>query len=327
MSDHFDFIDFLAPDPSKAALDITGLYAFEAPHDRTRSVLILAVNPFALGAAFDPAAIYRIDVDTDGDLESDLAFNVVFSAAEHGRQSATVFRATGADARSRGAAGEVIVEDAATSSWDSVLVAESAPYRFFAGPRSDPFFADAEGLFNGYRFTGTDSFGDKDVFAIALEVPNEDLGSGPAAIWGRTISRSNGRSAQVDRTGGSNLMNFLTYGTPDEIKPYREAEPSADVSRFGKRYARILEGLGYTADEARIIVARLLPDVLHFDHRRPATFPNGRHLWDDLTDFAVALMTQGRVTSDGVGPHEDYESAFPHLGAPHGPAGTAQAGA
>ena len=65
MSDHFDLADFQAPDPAAAAVDITGLYAFQAPDDSARSVLILAVNPYGLAPAFDPAAIYRVDVDTD----------------------------------------------------------------------------------------------------------------------------------------------------------------------------------------------------------------------------------------------------------------------
>jgi hypothetical protein len=247
MSDHFDLLDFQAPDPSMAALDITGLYVFAAPHDRSRTVLILAVNPFALGPIFDPDASYRFDIDADGDLTSDLAYNVQFTGTEPGRQLARVTRALGGDARSRAALGNVLFDSAETSAWESVSVAESMGYRFFAGPRSDPFFADADGLFNGYQFTGVDSFSDKDVFAIALEVPNDDLGPGPVAVWGSTISRADGRSAQVDRTGGSNLMNFLTYGTPDEIKPYREADPSADLRRFGPRYTRILVGLGYTA--------------------------------------------------------------------------------
>ena len=318
MSDHFDLLDFQAPDASMAALDITGLYVFQAPADPTRTVLILAVNPFALGPVFDPAAAYRIDVDTDGDLVADLAFSVVFSRPDQGRQSATVRRAAGIDARSAGGSGEVIFDAVPASTWTSVEIVESARYRFFAGPRSDPFFADAEGLFNGYRFTGTDSFSDKDVFAIALELPNEDLGPGPIAVWGRTILRTNGHAAQVDRTGGANLMNFLTYGAPDEVKPYREAEPADDRARFGRRYAAILEGLGYPADDARVAVDGLLPDVLHYDHRRPAEFPNGRRLSDDLADLAVSLMTRGSVSADGVGPHGDYLAAFPHLGAPHG---------
>jgi hypothetical protein len=31
----------------------------------------------------------------------------------------------------------------------------------------------------------------------------------------------------------------------------------------------------------------------------------------------LAILTNGRVTEDGVGPHEDLLSEFPYLGPPH----------
>jgi len=34
-------------------------------------------------------------------------------------------------------------------------------------------------------------------------------------------------------------------------------------------------------------------------------------------DGFIATLTNGRVTSDGVGPHADLSSAFPYLGRPH----------
>ena len=36
--------------------------------------------------------------------------------------------------------------------------------------------------------------------------------------------------------------------------------------------------------------------------------------WDGLMS---AMVTMGRVTTDGVGPHTDLLDEFPHLGAPH----------
>lgn len=322
MSDHFDLADFQAPDPAAAAVDITGLYAFQAPDDSARSVLILAVNPYGLAPAFDPAAIYRIDVDIDGDLKSDVAFSVVFSDPADGPQLATLYRVEGADgmrltATKLAATGDVIFDSVPVSIGKSTAVSESGGYRLFAGRRSDPFFADAVGLFNGYQFTGVDSFAGQDVLAIALELPSSELGDGAVAVWARTLLMADGEFVQVDRTGGSNLMNFLTYGSLDEVRPYREAGPDEDRVRFTGRYASILETLGYTADEARATVSGLLPDVLWYDHRNPAGFPNGRRLSDDLADLAVSLMTHGRITDDGVGPHDDLEGAFPYVGRPH----------
>ncbi len=62
----------------------------------------------------------------------------------------------------------------------------------------------------------------------------------------------------------------------------------------------------------------LLPDLLHFDPTRPASYPNnGRTLTDDALDHFLSVLTNGKVTTDGVGPHIDLRSAFPYLGPPH----------
>jgi hypothetical protein len=40
-------------------------------------------------------------------------------------------------------------------------------------------------------------------------------------------------------------------------------------------------------------------------------------LTDDVGDYVLAILTNGRVTEDKVGPHEDFLSEFPYLGPPH----------
>jgi hypothetical protein len=61
----------------------------------------------------------------------------------------------------------------------------------------------------------------------------------------------------------------------------------------------------------------VLPDILRYDCEQPARYPNGRVLTDDVYDVRIAFLTYGRVTSDGVGPHDDYLAEFPFLGPPH----------
>ncbi|MFF9585980.1 DUF4331 family protein [Streptomyces achromogenes] len=92
MSHHLSGPDLRSP-MDDARLDLTGLFAFTAPGDRT--VLIMNVNPVAPtgGRAFHPDAVYRVNVDTDGDHRADVAFGFVFSPPEDGRQTATVHRA------------------------------------------------------------------------------------------------------------------------------------------------------------------------------------------------------------------------------------------
>src|SRR5215471_9324406 len=98
MSNHFTGLRLGAPadDPR---LDLTDLFASQAPADPTRTVLIPNANTFGIADAFHPDAVYRINVDNDGDAETDIAFSVVFSEPENGQQRATVSMATGPEAR------------------------------------------------------------------------------------------------------------------------------------------------------------------------------------------------------------------------------------
>jgi len=74
----------------------------------------------------------------------------------------------------------------------------------------------------------------------------------------------------------------------------------------------------YTPTEARRAARTLLPDMLSYDPRRPASFPtNGRTLTDDAADAFLAVFTNGKVTGDKVGPHGDLLDEFPYLGSPH----------
>jgi hypothetical protein len=59
-------------------LDLTDLFVFKTPADRGTTVLILDVNPFVTGLAFHPDAVYRINVDTDGDVHADVASTFAF---------------------------------------------------------------------------------------------------------------------------------------------------------------------------------------------------------------------------------------------------------
>jgi hypothetical protein len=73
----------------------------------------------------------------------------------------------------------------------------------------------------------------------------------------------------------------------------------------------------YTADQALGIAKILLPDILTYDYSNAAGYLNGRRLQDDVIDISLNLVTNGKVTSDGVGPHTDYLGNFPYLGRPH----------
>jgi hypothetical protein len=90
----------------------------------------------------------------------------------------------------------------------------------------------------------------------------------------------------------------------------------ADDDRFVSVFAHALEHIGgYAPEEARRAARTLLPDVLSYDPTRPACFPSsGRTLTDDAGDAFVAVLTNGKVMEDKVGPHDDLLPEFPTWG-------------
>ena len=179
--------------------------------------------------------------------------------------------------------GQIIVEGAPVSTGPEARVTEAGDYRFFAGWRSDPFFFDVQGALNNLQFTGDDFFADKDVCSIVLEVPNSALGSKKMGLWDRTLDGASGKWVQADRGARPNQTPFLAG---EENAAYLAGEP-ADDARFVPVFAHALEHTGgYTPEEATRVAGTLLPDVLHYDPTRPASYPdNGRALTDDVVDF------------------------------------------
>src|SRR5689334_24425955 len=112
MSNHFTGLS-LGPPLGDQRLDLCDLYAFESPVDENRTVIILNANPNA--DALHPDAIYRLNIDNDGDYLTDIAISHVFSPPQGGKQTYSVFVAKGAEARSAEAAGTRIIADAAVS--------------------------------------------------------------------------------------------------------------------------------------------------------------------------------------------------------------------
>ncbi len=323
MSHHYSGPDFGFPH-GDARLDFTDLYAFPKPGDAGKSILIIDVHPSVgvnppgptTAVAFAPEAIYELKIDTNGDAVADIAYRVRFTSSESGAQTATLRRVEGAQAAGIGDDGQIIIEGAPVSTGPETRVTEAGDYRFFAGWRSDPFFFDTLGALKNLQFTGDDYFADKDVCSIALEVPNSALSPKKMGLWVRTLDGASGKWVSADRGARSNQTPFLAG---EQNAAYLAAEP-ADDARFVPVFAHALEHTGgYTPAEATRVAATLLPDVLHYDPTRPASYPdNGRALTDDVVDFFLPLLTNGKVTRDNVGPHKDLLASFPYVGTPHG---------
>lgn len=325
MSNHYSGPNFAFP-RGDARLDFTDLYAFPKPGDPSKSILIMDVHPSAgvnppgptTAEPFAPEALYEIKIDTDGDAVADIAYQVRFTSSGGGVQTATLRRMEGAQAAGTGEGGQVIVEGVPVSTGREAQVTQAGDYRFFVGRRSDPFFLDALGALNNFQFTGEDFFADKDICSIVLEMPNSVLGQKEVRLWARTAIRADGDGrgwVQVDRGARASQVPFLSGEQNDA---YRAGEP-ADDARFIGAFAHALEHTGgFMPEEARRVAGTLLPDLLRYDPTRPASYPhNGRRPSDDAADAFLAVITNGKVTGDGAGPHGDLLPEFPYLGPPH----------
>jgi hypothetical protein len=317
MSNHFSAAMLKFPGED-ARLDLTDLFVFASPERPGKTVLILDVNPFMTGADFHPEGVYRINVDHDADAQADTTFTFVFSESTGGAQTGTVRYATGSEAREPKPVGEMLIEGTPVGFDAMATPVQAGPCRLFIGVRSDPFFADGEGAFHDFQFTGNDTFAGKNILCMALEVPDDMLGPGPEiGVWATASVRRDGGLVQVDRVGNPSFNPFFV----DELKnAFNAGEPADDVANYLEPWTKLLESRGYPPDEARNTALTVLPDLLHYDRDQPAHYPNGRVVTDDVYDMRMAFLTHGRVTSDGVGPHDDYLMAFPFLGRPTGQA-------
>lgn len=294
--------------------DITDLFVFQKPGEPSKSILILNVNPEAAtrANAFDPQASYELKIDNNGDFEAEIAFHVLFSTLEDGQQNATLYRAVGEAARGAGAVGEIIIQHAPVSFTGEARITTEGQYRFFAGLRSEPFFADPVGFVNNMQWTGEDYWGDKNVFGIVLEVPNSALGSQPKiGIWGRTMVPVHGTLMPVNQMGlpGTNVFR---QGADTNTTP-----PAHQREHFLSQYVAMFEKFGYREAEATSLALEWLPDILPYDYTSEAGYPNGRQLADDVVDNVVEIMTCGKMKDDLLKAHTNYLAEFPYLGTPN----------
>src|SRR3989441_7267628 len=330
MADHLDAPGLTSP-AMDARVDITDHYAFQQPGHPERTVLAFNVNPLAPTHAdeFRHDALYETLVDTNGDAKPDITFRYRFSRKERGRQFARVSRAQIDGELEDGHVHaefeiEELVEHAPVSFDSRARITKGEDdVRFFAGLRSDPFFFDLLGFLNNLNFTGSDFFLDKNVFGIVLEVPNKALGTNPnIGVWGRT-AKPLSTPVQIDRVGRPAINTLFNHGadkntfnsiTPDQDRTTLNAENVTFLQSFE---STLMTLGGYSLEAATSIAEILLPDILTYDFSSSAGFLNGRKLADDVIDTELALVTNGALKTDKVGPHTDYLSTFPYLGTPH----------
>jgi hypothetical protein len=324
MSNHFSADTLKFPGDDRR-LDLTDVFAFTSPEDPGKTVLIIDSNPTSApppipaqdkGPAFYPGAVYRINIDTDGDARADVAFTFVFSEVENGRQTGTAWYATGADARQPEPAGEVLAESIPVSFDGMARPIQAGGTRLLTGLRSDPFFADVEGALHGLVWTGHDDFAGNNVDSIVLEVPSDMLGTGPViGVWASISRRRGGGMLEQMDCGGNPTIN--PFINPDgEKNLYNSRQPVDDVANYLGPWSKILENGGYSPEDAKAAAMQVLSDILQYDRTKPAAYPDGRKLTDDVYSYRFAWLTNGKVPSTGLKPHDDLLADFPYVGPP-----------
>jgi hypothetical protein len=327
MSNHFSSGDPQHPfrhPGGDARLDLTDLFVFATPDKPDRTVLIMNSNPFLEGNGFHPDAVYRFNIDSDGDSLADVAFSFTFSELKDGRQTATVYYATGGDALAREPRGEVLIEATPVGFDPMAAPVQAGPCRLFIGIRSDPFFADADGVLQWltegghglFEWKGRDTFGDGNVLSIVLEAPNDMLGPGSRiGVWETISLRRDGKLVQLEREGNPSFNPILNR---NDIKDkFNATEPVDDVTNYLKQLSETLQHYGYSPDRARAAALTLLPDTLHYDRTKPAHYPNGRTPTDDVFSARLIFMVNGQVKPQAIKPHKDLLPEFPFMGIPH----------
>jgi hypothetical protein len=177
-----------------AAQDITDLYVFGGPQKTTIIVCWAGLSvdpdhkqglgePASSEGLYDPAALYTIHIDNNGDNVADHRIHVRFGKNAAGETGVQWSGVPGSEIPFSHPV-ETVYNDASGA-------------RLWAGHADDPFFFDAQGYLETLA-TGTLSFDNTrdtlaglNVTAAAVEVDTTALGSGAIQVWATASRKGN----------------------------------------------------------------------------------------------------------------------------------------
>src|SRR5262249_15911943 len=266
-----------------------------------------------------------------GGTTEDIAFRVTFTEpGDTGQQQVRVLRADGPAAR-EATAGTLLGEGRTGEVFS--LTGDGLAW---AGLAADPFTADGvaivafnqalnEGRYAPEVFTTAPSnaLAGRDVTAIALQLPDDTLGSARIGLWGRINLADHVPQRQVNRIGQAMFrpLFFNPAGSEEQLDALNAAPPAADRDTCTDRVRRIagtaarLAGLPDPDGHAAAVAAAFLPDVLTYRPGQPAGFHpaegNGRALGDNAFDTAVAVLAGSALANASIPRHPT--PPFPYL--------------
>ncbi|MEJ7731308.1 MAG: DUF4331 family protein [Polyangiaceae bacterium] len=171
-----------------AAQDLTDVYVFG---DATKTTILvcwagLSVDPdhkqglgepASTAGLYDPAALYTIHIDNDGDDQADIE---IYWRYGQNRAGETGIQWTG------------IPGEAAAVVHPVEMVHDASGTKLWSGHADDPFFFDAQGYLESLAtgdllFDSTrDTLAGLNVTAAGIEIDTSLLGAGPIQVWATT---------------------------------------------------------------------------------------------------------------------------------------------
>ncbi len=311
---------------SNPKADLTDVFMFMSD-DGSRIITIANLFPQADADSVFPKKGLKFLYDLDGDLVEDVQINFKFG----GQKSDGAQRLVGKykkhpdpTMRGRFAVGRTTPFGCAPS-----IIEGDDGSQLFGGYVDDPFFANAEFLFQPATCPPRrDSFAGFNVLSIALSIPASALrGNTPplqtVGFWART---------KQDQAGQP-LLNTMTI-PPAKLNPvgdgsrkneFNQTAPSQQLQIFGDDILDTLRVFN-TEAEAQAILSDLAPDVLNMQRTQRTTWPNGRRPDDDVTDTILTLLTKAVERRDCVNKNDvEFRDEFPFLAPPSALVGTERA--
>jgi hypothetical protein len=277
MSHHLDY-------PEDETLDITDAYCFAGVGDVCGPRTVFGINTSPLnGKPWNPAGLYELKIDTDGDYVENITYRASFPIGSDGTQYVQVEELRGRAATKYGTTGRIITPPDAPI---GEIVECLDGIKLFAGQRRDPFRnyipypvtttqVLADGTFPDYASLGpaVDSFANTSVRSFILEVPVEVTGFRQLHFWGTVAYYDTGHDmwVQTQRAGLPNMTTFFDF-----------AKGSAHVANFNSTSPTI-DLVGRPAD--------------------PAIDP-ASGIWGQVRDNIAAVVEAGKT-------YGDYPHSFP----------------